>query len=129
MATGTGFAISRIGQIAVNVHDLAAATTFYRDTLGLPFLFQVAEKMSFFQCGEVRLMLVVPDKPEFDHPSSIVYYKVDDIQAAHQMLSARGARFDGAPHRIAEMPGYDLWMAFLRDPDNNLLALMSEVPR
>jgi methylmalonyl-CoA/ethylmalonyl-CoA epimerase len=129
MAAGSAFTISRIGQVAVNVHDLEAASAFYRDTLGLPFLFAAANKMAFFQCGDVRLMLVVPDKPEFDHPSSVIYYTVDDIQRAYEGLTARGARFEGAPHRIAEMPTHDLWMTFLRDPDRNLLALMSEVQR
>jgi predicted enzyme related to lactoylglutathione lyase len=125
---GADFTISGIGQIYVPVHDAARATAFYRDTLGLPFLFQ-AGNMHFFQCGDVRLMLAVAEKPEFDHPPSIIYYKVPDIQAAHATLSARGARFEGPPHLVAPMPTYDLWMAFLRDSEGSLLALMSEVPR
>lgn len=126
---GVGFSISTVGQVAINVRDLKTATAFYRDTLGLRLLFEVGDKMAFFQCGDVRLMLVVPDKPEFDHPSSIIYYKVNDIQAAHEALVSRSVRFDGAPHRIAQMPTHDLWMAFLRDTEDNVLALMSEVPR
>jgi methylmalonyl-CoA/ethylmalonyl-CoA epimerase len=72
-------------------------------------------------------MLGLPETPEFDHPASIIYYKVKDIHAAYEALSARGARFEGKPHLIAQLPDHDLWMAFFRDLDNNLLALMSEV--
>lgn len=118
--------LSRIGQIAVNVHDLPKAVAFYRDTLGMKFLFEVPE-MAFFDCGGVRLLLSLPEKPEFDHPSSIIYYRVEDIQSAYKTLGSRGARFEGEPHLVARMPDHELWMAAFRDPDNNLLALMSEV--
>ncbi|HEV8131827.1 MAG TPA: VOC family protein [Acidobacteriota bacterium] len=118
--------LSQIGQIAINVHDMKRAIEFYRDTLGMKFLFEVP-KMAFFDCGGIRLMLGLPETPEFDHPASIIYYKVKDIHAAYEALSARGARFEGKPHLIAQLPDHDLWMAFFRDLDNNLLALMSEV--
>ncbi len=74
-------------------------------------------------------MLARPDKPEFDHPSSILYFNVPDISAAHREMLAAGVRFEDAPHLIAKMPTHDLWMAFFRDSEENLLALMSEVPR
>jgi methylmalonyl-CoA/ethylmalonyl-CoA epimerase len=119
--------ITQIGQIAINVHDVEKAKAFYRDTLGMPFLFE-APKMAFFDCGGVRLMLSLPEKPEFDHPGSIIYYKVGDIHGAHERLVARGAQFEGKPHLVARLPQHELWMAFLRDVDNNLLALMSEIP-
>lgn len=83
--------------------------------------------MGFFDCGGIRLMLAVPEKPEFDHPGSIIYYKVDDIQATYQDLASRGVAFENAPQMIARMPDHELWMAFLRDSEGNLLALMSEV--
>jgi methylmalonyl-CoA/ethylmalonyl-CoA epimerase len=102
---------------------------FYRDTLGLRFLFQAGPKMAFFDCGGVRLMLAVPEKPEFDHPGSIFYFKVGDIQAVAATLQSRGVQFEGPPHLLAAMPDHDLWMAFFRDVDGNLQALMSEVPR
>jgi methylmalonyl-CoA/ethylmalonyl-CoA epimerase len=121
-------ALSKIGQISVTAHDLERATAFYRDTLGLRHLFTVP-KMSFFDCDGLRLMLAVPEKPEFDHPSSILYFKVDDIQSAHETLLARAVRFDLKPTPIAAMATHDLWMAFFRDSENNLLALMSEVAR
>lgn len=124
----TSLSISQIGQISVNVHDLKRATGFYRDTLGMKFLFE-APNMAFFDCGGVRLMLAMPEKPEFDHPASIIYYKVPDIQAAHAFLRSRDVRFDAEPRLTARLPGHDLWLAFFRDVDNNLLALMSEVAR
>jgi methylmalonyl-CoA/ethylmalonyl-CoA epimerase len=123
----TSIGISRLGQIAINLQDLSRATAFYRDILGLPLLF-TAGGMAFFDCGGVRLMLARPEKPEFDHPSSVLYFTVPDIAAAHQRLLARGVRFEGDPHLIAKMPTYDLWMAFFRDSEQNFLALMSEVP-
>jgi methylmalonyl-CoA/ethylmalonyl-CoA epimerase len=127
MDTATpGIGISRIGQIAINVHDLKRATAFYRDTLGLRLLF-TAGKLAFFDCGGVRLMLDTPEKPEFDHPSSILYFAVTDIKAAHQQMVAQGVRFEDEPHVIARMPDHDLWMTFFRDSEQNLLALMSEV--
>ena len=118
-----------IGQASINVHDLDKALAFYRDALGLRFLFQAGPKMAFFDCGGLRLMLAIPEKPEFDHPGSVFYFKVGDIQAVTATLQSRGVRFEGAPHLIAAMPDHDLWMAFFRDPDGNLAALMSEVPR
>lgn len=120
---------SRIGQIATIVHDLARAVAFYRDTLGFRFLFQAGPKMAFFDCGGVRLMLSLPETPEFDHPGSILYFKVDDIQATHRTLVDRGVRFEGEPHLVAKLETHDLWLAFFRDVDNNLLALMSEIQR
>jgi catechol 2,3-dioxygenase-like lactoylglutathione lyase family enzyme len=118
--------ISRLGQVSINVHDLDRATTFYRDVLGLPLLFTVSG-LVFFDCGGVRLMLARAEKPEFDHPSSVLYFTVPDIAAAHRQMLAGGAGFEGQPHVIAKMPAYDLWMAFFRDSEQNLLALMSEV--
>ena len=129
MTTATAnIGISRIGQIAVNIHDLDRATAFYRDTLGLPLLFS-ASGMAFFDCGGVRLMLAQPEKPEFDHPGSVLYFTVPDIQAAHQRMTASGAQFVDKPHVVARMPDHDLWMTFFHDSEQNLLALMSEAPR
>jgi catechol 2,3-dioxygenase-like lactoylglutathione lyase family enzyme len=124
----SSLSISQIGQIAINVHDLKRATAFYRDTLGLRFLFE-APNMAFFDCGGVRLMLGIPEKPEFDHPASIIYCKVADIQAAHTFLRSRDVRFEAEPRMVARLPDHDLWLAFFRDPENNVVALMSEVAR
>jgi predicted enzyme related to lactoylglutathione lyase len=120
-------AISQIGQIAVIVHDLDRAVAFYRDVLGLRLLFQVPPKMAFFDCGGVRLMLSLPEEAEFDHPGSVLYYKVDDIHGAWAALREGGADLREEPHLLAKMPDHDLWMAFFRDTEGNTLALMSEV--
>jgi predicted enzyme related to lactoylglutathione lyase len=120
--------LSQIGQIAINVHDSNRATEFYRDKLGMKFLFS-AGQLSFFDAAGVRLMLSPPEKPEFDHPSSIIYFKVDDIQKQYEAMQARGVKFEDKPHIVAPMPTYDLWMTFFRDSENNLLGLMSEVKR
>ncbi len=117
---------SQIGQIAITVHDVPRAVTFYRDSLGLRLLFEMP-RMAFFDCGGVRLMLGVPEKPEFDHPSSILYFKVPDLRQTHQTFVARGVEFVTPPHLIARMPDHELWMAFFRDLDDNTLALMSEL--
>ena len=124
-----GPSLSRIGQIFVNVHDLDRAIAFYRDMLGMTFLFQAPPNMAFFDCGGIRLMLGVPDRPDLDHPASIIYYKVDDIEKVYEVFKARGVEFVVKPHLVAPMPSYDLWLADFRDSEGNLLALMSEVPR
>jgi catechol 2,3-dioxygenase-like lactoylglutathione lyase family enzyme len=124
----TPIGISRLGQIAINVHDLDRATAFYRDILGLPLLFTTGS-LTFFDCGGVRLMLSRAEKPEFDHPSSILYFAVSDIASARTQMLNSGVRFEDEPHLIAKMPTHDLWMAFFRDSEQNLLALMCEMPR
>src|SRR3954468_24651565 len=118
--------LSTIGQIAINVPDGEHPTEFYRDKLGMKHLFS-AGKLSFFDCAGVRLMLSPPEKPEFDHPSSILYFKVDDINQQFEQMQSRGVQFEDKPHLVAPMPTYDLWMTFFRDSENNLLAMMSEV--
>jgi methylmalonyl-CoA/ethylmalonyl-CoA epimerase len=118
--------IQSIGQISIRTHDIDAAVAFYRDTLGLEHLFD-AGPLAFLMCGDVRLMLAVPENPQFDHPSSTIYFRVDDLQAAYDELGGRGVRFDDEPHLIAELEDHDLWMAFFRDPDGNQHALMAEI--
>jgi predicted enzyme related to lactoylglutathione lyase len=121
--------LSQIGQIFINVHDLDKAIRFYRDTLGMQFLFQAPPNMAFFNCSGIRLMLGVADRPDLDHPPSIIYYKVADIQATYETLKSRGVDFVAQPHLVAKLPDHDLWLADFRDCENNLMALMSEVPR
>ncbi|MBI3861342.1 MAG: VOC family protein [Planctomycetia bacterium] len=125
-ASQSAVSLSQIGQIAITVHDVDRAVEFYQETLGMKLLFRVSG-MAFFDCGGVRLMMAVPEKPEFDHPASVLYYKVSDLPAAHKVLAERGVVFERPPHMIAKMPDHELWMAFLRDSENNLLGLMSEV--
>lgn len=117
----------RIGQIAVRVRELDTAIEFYRDTLGLEFLFRVP-RMAFLDCGGVRLMLAVPEEEEYDHPASTLYFEVAEIEGAFRELSSRGVPFEGPPHRVADLGTRELWMAFFRDPAENLMALMAERP-
>lgn len=126
-STPEPFGLSTIGQIAVTVTDVERAVVFYRDSLGIKLLF-LFPGMAFFDCGGVRLMLSAAEKSGEQY-SSIIYYKVEDIQMAHQTLRDRGVVFEREPHLVASLPAHDLWMAFLRDPDRNLLGLMSEVAR
>ena len=118
--------IQKVGQIAINTRDVQRSIAFYRDAVGLEFLFE-AGSLAFFMCGDVRLMLSVAESPEFDHPSSIVYFRVDEIHAARAELAGRGVPFDDEPHLVAKMPDHELWMTFFRDPDRNVHGLMSEV--
>jgi predicted enzyme related to lactoylglutathione lyase len=115
-----------IGQISMNAKDVDRATAFYRDTLKLPFLFRFGD-LSFFNCNGIRLMVGKAEKPEFDHPGSVIYFKVPDIQSVYAELRQQSVGFEGEPHLIARMPDHELWMAFFRDSEGNLLALMSEV--
>lgn len=118
--------LSQLGQIALNVENLECAVTFYRDALQVPFLFQFPG-LAFFDCAGVRLMLSAPEPGANHGRGSVLYFKVADIQAEAASLTARGVTFEKPPHLIAKLPDHDLWLAFFRDPDGNLLALMSEV--
>ena len=127
MTGNDGIHLSQISQIAITVKDVGRATAFYRDTLGMKLLFEAPPGLAFFDCSGVRLMLSTAPKPEFDHPASILYYRVEDIGRSHDLLASRGVVFVEKPHLIARMPDHDLWLASFRDSEDNLLALMSEV--
>jgi methylmalonyl-CoA/ethylmalonyl-CoA epimerase len=109
------------------VSDIGRAVAFYRDALGMRLLFQAPPGLAFLDCDGIRLMLDAPAKAQAENRSSIIYFRVSDLRQAFQILSARGVAFDAEPHLIAKMPDHELWMAFFRDPDRNLLALMSEI--
>jgi len=127
MPASPALAITSIAQIAINTHDLNRAREFYRDQLGLKFLFDAGPKMAFFDCGGVRIMLALPETKELDHSSSIIYFNVADIKASHAQLLARGVLFATDPHMIARGGGREIWLAEFRDSEGNVLALMSEV--
>jgi methylmalonyl-CoA/ethylmalonyl-CoA epimerase len=131
-AVAGGFGLSRIGQIAMTVDDLPRAVAFYRDVLGMRFLFEAPPAMAFFDCGGVRLMMSLPEATGAaagQRFAAVVYYSVPDIEDAATALGARGVLFEAAPHVVARLPHADLWMGFFRDPDGHLLAIMSEVAR
>jgi methylmalonyl-CoA/ethylmalonyl-CoA epimerase len=120
------FGLNQIGQIAIPVTDLERAVTFYRDVLGMRFLFQAPPGLAFFDCGGVRLLLDEPAKEQSNQYASIIYYKVEDLPSAYETLKIRGVVFEQAPELVAKMPDHELWMAFLKDPDGNMLGLMWE---
>ncbi len=123
------FGLSSIGQIFVRARDLDRAVRFYRDTLGMPFLFQAPPQMAFFQCGPTTVMVGVPESPEFDHPASTIYYLVPDIDAAHATLRGRAVDFISEPHLVHRAADYELWLADFRDSEGNVLALMARKSR
>ena len=127
MATGIG--ITRLGQVQIGTKNVERAADFYENVLKLKLLFKAPPGLAFFDCGGVRIMLDHPEKPEFDHPSSILYFAVPDIQAAHSQMKEKGVKFEDEPHMIAKLPDHDLWMTFFRDTEGNLMGLMSEVKR
>jgi len=120
-------AFSGIGQIAVTVSDVAAATVFYRDVLGLRFLFPAGPNLAFLDAGGVRLMLTTPQGHGETGRNSVLYFRTGDLASAYTAVVSRGARPERPPALTARMPDHELWMAFVRDPDGNLVGLMSEV--
>ncbi len=127
MTTAIPVHLDTIGQIALTVTNLDEARAFYRDTLGMRFLFD-AGTLTFFQCGSVRLMLTAGEAKAADD-RTVLYFRVRDLEGVHASLVAAGVSFEQEPHLIARMPDHELWMAFLRDPSGNLLGLMEEKPR
>ena len=120
--------IRRIGQIAVTVRDVERARAFYGDVLGLEHLFDAPPKMSFFDCGGVRLLVGEPESADGVSASgTILYFDVADLRAAHEVLVARGVTFEAAPHKVADLGDRELWLAFLSDGEGNTVGLMSEV--
>jgi methylmalonyl-CoA/ethylmalonyl-CoA epimerase len=116
-----------IGQLAINCVDVARATRFYRDVLGLALLFE-AGGMAFFDCGGVRLMLSRPSAPEFDHPASPIYFRVSGIEARMQAMQAAGASIRRLPQPTHRDARHELWIGWFEDGEGNLLALMEERP-
>ena len=128
MPQDNSVSLSVIGQISVTVQDLDRAVAFYRDKLGMQFLFRVPA-MAFFNCAGVRLLLGLSEDGSAEVHASVIYYKVDDLEGTCEELRSRDVAFDSGPHKIADMPDHELWMAFFRDSEMNLMALMAEKPR
>ena len=128
MTASAAVQLGRIGQVAMTVRDLPAAVRFYRDELGLPLLFEAPPGLAFFDCAGVRLMLSSPEGSGEVRGNSVLYFAVPDIRAAYEALRERGVVFVDEPHLIARLPDREVWMAFLRDPEENLLGLMAEIP-
>lgn len=118
--------LSEIRQIAVTVSDVEGALSFYRDVLGLTFLFRPSSNLAFVAAGTVRIMLSTPQGAGTVGHNSILYFKVSDIAATHAAIVGRGAKSERSPQLAAKMPDHELWTSFVRDPDDNLVGLMEE---
>jgi methylmalonyl-CoA/ethylmalonyl-CoA epimerase len=114
-----------LAQVAVTFHDVPRAVAWYRDVLGLPLVFET-NGMAFFAMGDVRLMMTAPEKPEYDHPASVLYFKVANIDEAYAALESRGAVFEDRPHLIGKMGSIEIWMCFLRDPERHIVGITEE---
>ncbi len=119
---------SSVAQIMIPVEDFERGTSFYRDILGIPFLFAAPPQMAFFICGSVRLLVGVMPPGQQAQRGSAIYFQVSDIEAVYSSLKAKGVQFLASPHLINRTPNSELWLAEFRDPDGNQLALMTEVP-
>lgn len=118
-----------VAQLLIPVEELDRSVVFYRDTLGIPFLFTAPPQMSFFQCGNVRLLVGVPEPAQPRGRGSMMYFKVADIHGVFAELKKRGVPFGAEPHIVHRATDYDLWLVEFKDPDGNPLALMSETPK
>ena len=124
----TGFALSKVGQIAVRVKDLDRATAFYRDKLGLKHLHQ-APSLSVMDCGGIMLLLTRPENAAEDHPASIIYFDVEDIQSAFKSLSDHGVSFMEKPNKVGSLGDVDVWIAIFHDSEENMMGLRSMTPK
>ena len=120
-------AVDGLAQIALTMTDVPAALIFYRDTLGLRLLFSAGPDLAFLEAGGVRLMLTTPRGHGAPGKNSTLYFRVQDLAATYAAVVARGAAPERAPALTARLPDHELWMAFVRDPEGNLVGLMSEV--
>ena len=120
-------ASAKIAQLMIPVDDFEKGLTFYRDVLGLPFLFSAPPQMAFFNCSGVRLLVGVLPVGQTPQRGSAIYFQIADIQAVYTSLKDKGVSFTGEPHMVHRTPSAELWLAEFKDPDSNQLALMSEV--
>ena len=120
--------INSIGQIAIAVSDIKQSLAFYKDILGLNLLFEVPPNLAFLTSGDVRIMLTTLQGEESDHHTSVIYYKVNNLDKAVSEIKDKGVAFIREPQLTAKMPDHELWQGFIRDPDENLIGIMAELP-
>jgi methylmalonyl-CoA/ethylmalonyl-CoA epimerase len=118
---------ARVAQVLIPIRDFEKGVAFYRDTLGIPFLFAAPPQMAFFDCGGVRLLVGVPPPGQEAQRGSAIYFQIPDIHAVAASLKYKGVNFLADPHVVNRTPKSELWLAEFNDPDGNALALMSEV--
>lgn len=119
-------ALSSIGQVAITVSDVTVAKSFYHELLGLPLLFDAGANLSFLQADSVRIMLSTPQGHGEPGKNSVLYFRTLDIENTFESFVAKGATEERPPQLAAKMPDHELWIGFLRDPDNNLVGIMEE---
>lgn len=122
----SGIGVTGVRQVALSVRDVDKAKGFYVGILGLTHLFDAGPELSFLDAGGLRIMLAPPEGGADAGKNSTLYYQVDDLDKAHAGAVSQGAEKVDDPHLIANMPDHELWMAFLRDPDGNLVGLLEE---
>jgi predicted enzyme related to lactoylglutathione lyase len=122
----TNHKLSAIHQIAITISNVSQALPFYRDVLGLDFLFSPSPNLAFLNAGDIRIMLTTPQGAGAVGQNSILYFTARDIAATHAAIVTRGAKNERTPQLTAKMPDHELWTAFVRDPDGNLIGLMEE---
>lgn len=115
----------KLGQVAVNVENVKRAVTFYKDVINLSLLFEM-DDLAFFQCGDTRLLLSRAEKEEFNHPSSVLYFQVEDLNSEVLRMKEAGATFTDEPHMVAKVEDTETWMVFFKDTEGNTLALMNK---
>lgn len=125
MTKGEMLALGEVAQVAVTITNIDASTNFYRDTLGLNHMF-TAGNMAFFDCGNLRLLLGLAEDGKQATGGSVLYFRVSDIEAAYNALVANEVQIERPPTATHRTEEYELWLAFFRDPDGNLLALFEE---
>jgi methylmalonyl-CoA/ethylmalonyl-CoA epimerase len=121
--------LKKLHQIAVHCSDLDRSIAFYRDQLGAQFIAKFDPPgLAFFRFGDTRLLL------EKNAPKATLYFWVDDIANAAEALRAKGVKLDTEPtviHRddkgLFGPAGAEEWMAFFRDPDDNVLVIASQI--
>lgn len=118
--------IQKVGQIGIPIKDLDRAIDFYKQKLGLSLLFNT-DRMAFFESNGLSLLLSIPEKEEFAHPSSVLYFQVSDIEDSYERFAAQDVQFIDKPHMVAKMGESETWMVFFKDSEGNTHALMSEV--
>src|SRR5437773_8212375 len=112
---------AKIGQLLIPVEDFDKGVAFYRDTLGIPFLFAAPPQMAFFNCGGIRLLVGVMPTGQPAQRGSAIYFQVEDIHATASSLKSAGVVFREEPHVVHRTPTTELWLAEFADSDGNQL--------
>ena len=114
LITGTDF-------ITVATKDFEAAVAFYGGVLELPESKRWGDMPAVeFETGNLTIAVMQSDAfgLEFRPNNHPIELHVDDFEAAHKELEARGVEFEGET-----LDSGVCWQAFFADPDGNALAI------